>query len=113
MDQMGLLEERFLSEGLLFEGLMVPERLLPEGLLCQVHDLLWGTRALDGPGGEGEHGIPSLNNHLVFSVADPGPGVFLPLDPGSGMEKKSGSRSGIWDEHPRSYFQELKNSFLG
>jgi hypothetical protein len=45
------------------------------------------------------------------SVADPDPGfgVFLPLDHGSGMEKKSGS--GIRDEHPRSFFRELINSF--
>jgi hypothetical protein len=42
------------------------------------------------------------------SVADLdlGFGAFLPLDQGSGLEKKSGS--GIRDEHPRSFFRELR-----
>jgi hypothetical protein len=35
------------------------------------------------------------------------------LTPGSGIGKKSGSRSGIRDEQPRSYFLELKNHFFG
>jgi hypothetical protein len=33
---------------------------------------------------------------------------FWPLDPGSGMGKKSGSK-----EQPGLYFLELKNHFLG
>jgi hypothetical protein len=37
---------------------------------------------------------------------------FLPLDPGYRMGKKSGSGSTIWDEQPRSYFQELRNNFF-
>jgi hypothetical protein len=49
-------------------------------------------------------------------VADPdtGSGAFLSLDLGSGIGKKSRSESGIRirDEHPRSYFRELRN-FLG
>jgi hypothetical protein len=43
------------------------------------------------------------------SVADPDPGSGALLNPGSGMGKKSGS--GILDEHPRSFFRELRNSF--
>jgi hypothetical protein len=39
------------------------------------------------------------------------PVIFCPLDPGSGMGKKSGSR--IRDEHPESYFLMLRNNFLG
>ena len=38
---------------------------------------------------------------------------FRPLDLGSGMGKKSGSGSGIRDEQPGSYFQELRNQFFG
>jgi hypothetical protein len=34
-------------------------------------------------------------------------------DPGSGMAKESRFGSGIRDEHPGSYFQELRNNFLG
>jgi hypothetical protein len=33
--------------------------------------------------------------------------------PGYGIEKKSGSGSGIWDEHPKSYFRQLRNNVLG
>jgi hypothetical protein len=116
----GLLPERFLPEGLLPEGLphLVDSYLkdshlkdslhggfVPEGLLCQVHDLLWGARALDGSGGEGKHGIPSLNNHLVISVLRiqiRDTVLFWPLGPGSGMEK-----------NPRSFFREHRNSFFG
>jgi hypothetical protein len=38
---------------------------------------------------------------------------FWPLDPGSGMSKKSGSGSGIRDEQPGSFFPELRNHFFG
>jgi hypothetical protein len=53
---------------------------------------------------------------MIPSVADPDPGLpFLPLDPGFGMGKKSGSGSGIRirDEQPESYFLELGNHFSG
>jgi hypothetical protein len=44
-------------------------------------------------------------------VADPDPVLFGAfLIHGSGMGKKSGS--GIQDEHPGSYFPELRNNFL-
>ncbi len=39
-------------------------------------------------------------------------GVADPV-PGSGMGNKSGSGSGIRDEHPISYFRQLRNNFLG
>jgi hypothetical protein len=48
---------------------------------------------------------------LRIGIRDPVP--FLPLDPGSGMGRKSGSGSGIRDEQPGSYFPELRNSFFG
>jgi hypothetical protein len=35
------------------------------------------------------------------------------LTPGSGMGKKSSYGSGIRDEHPGSYFREIRNHFLG
>jgi hypothetical protein len=38
---------------------------------------------------------------------------FRPLDPGSGIGKKSGSGIRIRDEQPGSYFQELKKQFFG
>jgi hypothetical protein len=44
----------------------------------------------------------------VFRIQDPGSDAFL--TPGSGMGKKSGSGIRIWDEQPRSYFLELRNS---
>ncbi len=44
-------------------------------------------------------------------IRDPVP--FWPLDPGSGMGRKSASGSGIRDEQPGSYFLELRNHFLG
>jgi hypothetical protein len=37
------------------------------------------------------------------------PVLFGPLDLGSGLEKKIRIR----DEYPRSFFSELRNSFLG
>ncbi len=45
---------------------------------------------------------------LRIRIRDPVP--FWPLEPGSRMGKKS--RSGPRDEHPGSYFQELRNNFL-
>ncbi len=49
----------------------------------------------------------------VLRIRDSVP--FCPLDPGSGMGKKSGSGSGlrIRDEQPGSYFLELRNNFFG
>jgi hypothetical protein len=47
------------------------------------------------------------------SVADPDPETGAFLTPESGMGKKSGSGSRIWDEQPRSYFLELRNHFFG
>ena len=41
------------------------------------------------------------------------PVAFRPLDPVSGMGRKSANGSGIWDEQPGSYFLELRNFFLG
>jgi hypothetical protein len=45
-----------------------------------------------------------------FGVADPDPGsgAFLTHGSGSEMEKIR-----IRDEHPRSFFRELRNSFQG
>jgi hypothetical protein len=48
---------------------------------------------------------------ILNSVADPDPGSGIFLTPGSRMGKKS--ISGIRDEHPGSYFRELRNNFLG
>jgi hypothetical protein len=45
------------------------------------------------------------------SVADPGSGAFL--TPGSEMGKKSRSVIRIGDEHPESYFLQLRNYCLG
>jgi hypothetical protein len=38
---------------------------------------------------------------------------FFPLDPGSRSRKVKKSGTGIRDEHPRLFFRELRNSFLG
>jgi hypothetical protein len=48
---------------------------------------------------------------LKFFDADPDPGcgIFLTLDPGSGIEK-FGSR--IWDEHPGSATLALRRPFV-
>ncbi len=50
---------------------------------------------------------PVLRNPIRDTVP------FEPLDPGSGMGKKSRSGSGIrvLDEHPESYFLELRQFF--
>jgi hypothetical protein len=48
---------------------------------------------------------------LASSVADPDPGSGVFLTPGSGMGKKIKIR--IRDEHPGSYFWELRNNSLG
>ncbi len=47
---------------------------------------------------------------LRIRIRDPGP--FWPLDPGSGMDRKSASGSGFRDEQPGSYFLELRNHFF-
>ncbi len=51
----------------------------------------------------------------VFRIRIRDPVPFWPLDPGSGMGKKSRSRSGIriQDEHPVSYFRVLREKLLG
>ncbi len=41
------------------------------------------------------------------------PVLLWPLDPGSGIGRKSASGSEIRDEQPGSYFLELRNHFLG
>jgi hypothetical protein len=46
---------------------------------------------------------------LLSRVADPGSGAFL--TPGFKMGKKSRSGIRIHDEHPRSYFRELRHNF--
>ncbi len=51
--------------------------------------------------------------YTVSSVADPYPGSGAFLTPGSGMDRKSASGSGIRDEQPESYFLELRNHFFG
>ncbi len=51
-----------------------------------------------------------VNSVLRIRIRDPVP--FWPLDPGSGMGRKSASGSGIRDEQPGSYFLELRNHFL-
>jgi hypothetical protein len=49
----------------------------------------------------------------LTSVADPDPGFGALFIPGSGMEINPVLGSGIWDEHPRSFFRELRNRFEG
>jgi len=63
---------------------------------------------LMGPSGEGGVGWVAV---LRIRIRDPVP--FLPLDPGSGMGKKSGSGFRIQNEQPVSYFRELRNHFFG
>jgi hypothetical protein len=50
-----------------------------------------------------------------LSVADPDPasGAFLTQGSGIGKKSRSGSRIRIRDEHPGSYFRELRSNFLG
>ncbi len=50
---------------------------------------------------------------LRIWIRNPGSMPFWPLDPGSGMARKSASGSGIHDEQPGSYFLELRNHFFG
>ncbi len=52
------------------------------------------------------HSKPA-KNRVYYSIADPDPGVgaFWPLDPGTGMGRKSASGSGIGDEQPGSYLR--------
>jgi hypothetical protein len=52
-----------------------------------------------------------IKNLLIHSVAYPGPGSGAFFASGSGIGKKS--RSGIRDEHPGSYFPELRTQFFG
>jgi hypothetical protein len=49
----------------------------------------------------------------VFSVADPGFGIFL--TPESRIRIREGKKSGfgIRDEHPGTFFREFINRFLG
>jgi hypothetical protein len=58
-------------------------------------------------------GLPDPDLLVRGSVADPDPGSGAFLTPGSGMGRKSASRSGIRDEQPGSYFLELRNHFFG
>ncbi len=66
-------------------------------------------------GFEATQGLRSSRQHnntvLRIRIWDPMP--FWPLDPVSGMGRKSASRSGIRDEQPGSYFLELRNHFFG
>jgi hypothetical protein len=49
----------------------------------------------------------------MITLADPDPDPWTRnLDQGSGMEEKSGSGSGIHDEHKGSYFRQLRNYFF-
>jgi hypothetical protein len=53
--------------------------------------------------------------HFIFrSVADPDPGsgIGCLFDPWIRDGRKSASGSGIRDEHPGSYFLELRNNFF-
>jgi hypothetical protein len=49
----------------------------------------------------------------ITSVADPDPGSGAFLTPGSGIRDGEKVRIRIRDEQPGSYFQELRNHFLG
>ncbi len=49
----------------------------------------------------------------VLRIRIPDPVPFWPLDPGSGIGKKSGSGIRIQDEQPGSYFRELRKQFFG
>ena len=50
----------------------------------------------------------------LTSVADPDPGSSAFLAPGSGIQDaKICIKIQIRDEHPGSYFRELRNKFLG
>ncbi len=55
--------------------------------------------------------VCTIISSVRIRIRDPVP--FWPLDPGSGMSRKSASGSGIQDEQPGSYFLELRNHFLG
>jgi hypothetical protein len=62
----------------------------------------------------------SCNVGLTVSVADPDPGSGSFLTPRSGIEgpgwvKNQDPDPGSWilDEHPGTYFRELRNNFLG
>ncbi len=60
------------------------------------------------------HNHPGPSNHITssqFSVAYPDPGSGAFLTPRSGMGNKARPGSGIRDEHPRSFFRELRKSF--
>jgi hypothetical protein len=76
-------------------------------LYSKIHDKLWVTLNQVSQSVY----LSSSHNPMVGScgscVADPGSGAFL--IPESGMGKIS--RSGIRDEHPGSYFRELRNNF--
>jgi hypothetical protein len=41
-----------------------------------------------------------------------GSGIRCLFDPGMGKKSRLGSGIPIWDEHPGSYFRELRNNFL-
>jgi hypothetical protein len=80
--------------------------------------LVGGTRRVNllRCGRAHSHGKARQVTSISGSVADPDPGsgVLWPLDPESGIGKKSGSGSGIriQDEQPKFYFRELRNHFF-
>jgi hypothetical protein len=51
----------------------------------------------------------AINLFIIGSVAHPGPGSGAFLTPGFGIG--DGEKIRIRDEHPRSFFSELRNSF--
>ncbi len=104
---------------------------LPKKLLLRACKKWSGTFIPDpdffphpGSRGQKKHRIPEsatlacrVNNHGNQCCCS-GSGIldrvpFWPMDPGSGMGRKSASGSGIRDEQPGSYFLELRNHFFG
>jgi hypothetical protein len=74
-----------------------------------IRDPHWVEKTAPWPGSPAPS--PALHRSL-YSVADPGSGAFfLPLDPGSGIGKKTGSGSGM--NNPDHISESLETNFLG
>ncbi len=83
----------------------------------RVHTFVWREREPEPEFSNfsGPHQFHGIGRLVLNSIADPGSRIRCLFDlwirdPGW---IKSGSRSGIWNEQPGSYFLELINHFLG